>query len=339
MGIKILCAMGTLLAILLLLVLIAPKQLEMERTVLIEATADQVFPHLKFFEKRKAWSPWHPLDPNIKTSIEGIDGEVRAISKWSGNDKVGEGQEVIESIVPNQEVVTKTIFIKPWKSEAGAVISLAPEGDKTKVSWGFKMDLKIPFNVMGLFMDMSKSIAADYDRGLANLKKLVEAEAAAINAGNAPLVVEELDLPATQYIGIRLTAPFTELEAKSKAAMTKLQDALKAKSISPSGPPRSLFYVWDMEKQQSEMMVTAPVAAKADLGPGFEYVSFPASKGLKVAYYGEYGGTGAAHGALDEYANKKGLKIKTPVIEEYYTDPSTQADPKKWLTNVLYMLE
>jgi effector-binding domain-containing protein len=339
MGLKILYVLGALLAILLLLVLIAPKKLEMERSILINATADQVFPHLKFFAKRAAWSPWHPLDPNIKTSIEGIDGEVGAVSKWSGNDKVGEGQEVIESLIPNQEVVTKTIFIKPWESEAEAAVRLAPQGGQTKVTWGFNMPMKIPFNVMGLFMDMSKSIAADYDRGLANLKKLVEAEAEAINAGNAPLLVEELDLPAMQYLGIRLTAPFTELEAKSKAAMTKLQDALKAKGISPSGPPRSLYYVWDLEKQQAEMMVTAPVTAKADLGSGFEYVSFPVSKGLKVAYYGEYGGTGAAHGALDEYANKKGLKIKTPVIEEYYTDPSTQADPKKWLTNVLYMLE
>jgi hypothetical protein len=45
-----------------------------------------------------------------------------------------------------------------------------------------------------------------------------------------------------------------------------------------------------------------------------------------------------AHSKLDYFVENMELKIVTPFIEEYVTDPSQEPDTSKWLTNVYYLL-
>jgi effector-binding domain-containing protein len=65
----------------------------------------------------------------------------------------------------------------------------------------------------------------------------------------------------------------------------------------------------------------------------------PAGKALVIDYYGSYEGIGGAHMAMDEYVKSNNLKQKSPVLEQYITDPETEPDTSKWLTKVIYLLE
>ena len=41
---------------------------------------------------------------------------------------------------------------------------------------------------------------------------------------------------------------------------------------------------------------------------------------------------------MDEYMKDFGLLNNPPIIEEYVTDPSTEKDPAKWLTKIIYYI-
>ncbi len=173
--------MRTLLIVLLLLVIIigliaiiVPKKASLEHSIFIQASPENVYPHLVFFEKRNAWYPWYKLDPDIETTTEGTDGEVGSISSWKGNNKVGEGYQKLILSQPYERVEHELEFIKPFKSEAKAYHTLTREADGTRVTWGFESPMPVPSNIFAFFMQLEKNLAKNYDKGLAELKKIVE---------------------------------------------------------------------------------------------------------------------------------------------------------------------
>lgn len=329
----------TLLALLgigLILSLIAPKEMLVERSIVIAAPREVVFKEVATFEKRSAWSPWMKLDPNMKLERTGEDGTVGAISKWEGNDQVGTGQEEFKSITPNERVESLLTFLEPWESKADAWVQLADAEGGTKVTWGIKSPMPMPMNIMALFMDMDAMMGKDFEAGLADLKGIAEKEAASAPAAN--LDVMKVEMPVRWFIALRETVTMEQIAAKYAENLPKVYEAVTKKGIAMDGMPCGLYYVWDEAGKKTDMAFAIPVKTKAEI-PGFLTIELPAGTVLTVDYYGPYEAVGAAHGAIDAYAKANGLKAGAPAVEQYVTDPETEPDPKKWLTKVTYPLE
>jgi len=169
-----------ILLILLVLVLVLvggsyllPGKAEVSRSITIDAPAAAIFPYVNSMQQTEAWSPWLSRDPETKLSYSGPESGVGNTLNWSSEHRqVGSGsQEIIES-VENQRVRTALDFGS--MGTANASFTLQPEGDATSVTWGFESDLGLnPISRwMGLMMD--KWVGGDYERGLSNLKTLVE---------------------------------------------------------------------------------------------------------------------------------------------------------------------
>jgi hypothetical protein len=76
-------------------------------------------------------------------------------------------------------VVHKLEFIEPFASIAQSTVSTKPAGEgKVEVTWAFDEDAGFGTKVMTVFMDMDKMLGPDFEKGLGNLQKLVEADAA-----------------------------------------------------------------------------------------------------------------------------------------------------------------
>ncbi|MFM9948226.1 MAG: SRPBCC family protein [Saprospiraceae bacterium] len=329
----------TLLALLgigLILSLIAPKEMLVERSIVIAAPREVVFKEVATFEKRNAWSPWMKLDPNMKLERTGEDGTVGAISKWEGNDQVGTGQEEFIAITPNERVESKLTFLEPWESKADAWVRLADAEGGTKVTWGIKSPMPMPMNIMALFMDMDAMMGKDFESGLADLKGIAEKAAASTPTANYDVM--KVDMPARWFIALRETVAMDQIAAKYAEYLPKIYEAVTKKGITPDGMPCGLFYSWDEESKKTDMAFAIPVKPKLEV-PGYKTIDLPAGTVLVVDYYGPYEGTAAAHMALDAYIKANGLKAGAPAVEQYVTDPATEPDPKKWLTKVMYPLE
>lgn len=165
-------------AIIVLLVLASrqPDDFRITRTGSISAPASAIFPHVNDIHKWKAWDPWAKLDPNSKNSFEGPEEGVGAKMSWVGNNKVGVGSMTITESRPNDFIQFKLEFLKPMQATNTAEFAFTPEGNQTTVTWTMTGTNNFMAKVMGLFMNFDKMVGGQFEKGLADLKALVEAK-------------------------------------------------------------------------------------------------------------------------------------------------------------------
>jgi hypothetical protein len=166
--------LGGIVAIIIILILVAPKKYHINRSIVINRPLPDVFQYLKHVKNQDHWSPWKKKDPNMQQTFSGEDGTVGFVSKWEGNKEVGSGEQEIKKITENKRLDTELRFFKPWKSESDAYIEVDEADGGTKVTWGFSGTNKVPYNVMMLFFNMDKAVGKDFEEGLAELKKILE---------------------------------------------------------------------------------------------------------------------------------------------------------------------
>lgn len=169
--------LGGIVALIIILGLLAPKNYEVNRSIVINKPLPETFQFLKLVKNQDYWSPWKKKDPHLTQEFVGTDGEVGFISKWVGNKDVGEGEQEITRLVENELVETELRFIKPWKSQSNGYIKVEEaEYRQTKVIWGFSGKNKFPFSIFMMFMSMDKTVGKDFEEGLASLKQVLEVE-------------------------------------------------------------------------------------------------------------------------------------------------------------------
>lgn len=144
-----------------------------EKSVVIDAPAEEVYPHISSTKAFNQWNPWLDLDPNMKIEYSGTPGQPGDRYCWdSKNDDAGAGCQEIVELIPNQKQKTRMDFKRPFEDISYSEVILEPQGDQTKVTWMLDSQLERPMNLMAFFMNsaMDKS----YGNGLAKLKELAE---------------------------------------------------------------------------------------------------------------------------------------------------------------------
>lgn len=174
---KILGGVAALFLAFVAFVATRPAEFTVTRKAQIAAPAETIFPLLNDFHQWKAWSPWEKLDPKLVATFEGPAAGPGASYSWKGNDQVGEGRMTILQATPSTMVSIKLEFLKPFEATNTTTFTLAPAEKATDVTW--KMEGKNNFlsKAFGIFMNMDEMVGKDFDKGLATLNELAEAEA------------------------------------------------------------------------------------------------------------------------------------------------------------------
>ncbi|MBL7732214.1 MAG: SRPBCC family protein [Chitinophagaceae bacterium] len=160
---------------LLLIALVIPKEMNATRDIIINKPVGEVFNYIKYLRNQHNYSKWATLDPNMKNEYRGTDGAPGFVNSWTGNKKVGQGEQEITGVEEGKALHTDLRFIKPFKSFAKSSIRTeAVDAGSTRVSWGFESKMNYPMNIMKLFMNMEKMIGNDFSTGLQNLKNVLE---------------------------------------------------------------------------------------------------------------------------------------------------------------------
>lgn len=171
---KILLGVVAVVAAFAIYVAAQPPEFRIAREARLAAAPDKVFPHLVDFRKGDAWNPWAKLDPDMKQTFEGPESGLGAKHSWNGNDKVGAGRQEIVEVTPNEKVRMRLVFERPMQAENEALFTLRPDGDGTIVTWSMTGTNNFVGRAFCLLFNMDKMVGADFERGLANLKKVVE---------------------------------------------------------------------------------------------------------------------------------------------------------------------
>lgn len=154
--------------------LLLPASVHVERTVVVNVPESQVFAMVNSFERFNEWSPWAQLDPNTRYEFAGPGSGVGAIMRWQSDDpSVGSGsQEIIESTAPT---LVRARLLFNGQDEAISFHRLTPMEAGTELTWGF--DANFGYDLVGRwvgYLMLDGMIGADYEKGLARLKTVLE---------------------------------------------------------------------------------------------------------------------------------------------------------------------
>ena len=171
---KILIALLAVIAIFLIVVALQPSEFHVERTASMAAPPATVFDQVNDFHKWDAWSPWAKLDPNAKITFEGPPSGTGTIMTWAGNNQVGEGKMTLTESKPDELVKINVDIVKPMEGSSTTEFAFKPDGDKTAVTWSMSGHQNFIAKAMCLVMNGTKMMSDLMDKGLANMKSVVE---------------------------------------------------------------------------------------------------------------------------------------------------------------------
>lgn len=165
---------AVLIALLLVYAATRPDTFRVERSAIINAPPENIFPLINDFRKWEPWSPWEKVDPAVKRTYSGTASGEGAVYEWSGNKNIGQGRmEIIESSPPSK-IKLKIDFIKPFEAHNTIEFTLVPQGGSTLVTQAMYGPSPFISRLMGIFCSMDKMVGRKYEEGLANLKALSE---------------------------------------------------------------------------------------------------------------------------------------------------------------------
>jgi len=166
--------LGGLAVLVLLLVLIAfalPRHYRIERSLVMKAKPEAVLAQVADLSAWKNWGAWQERDPGMKLTYSNPTTGVGAWSAWESKSE-GNGKMTISEL-SDAKVTYQLEFPDMGTSSTGS-IELRAQAGGIEVVWVDAGDLGMnPMNRwFGLILD--KLIAPDFERGLANLRRLVE---------------------------------------------------------------------------------------------------------------------------------------------------------------------
>ena len=330
---KLVLFLVVVIAALVLVGFLLPSSAQVERSTVIEAPVCTVFTQANGFARFNEWSPWAEIDPNTVYTYEGPATGVGARMSWESEDpNVGTGSQEIVASEPYKTVKTKLDFGP--NGVADAHFNLEPEGDNTRVTWGFQTDFggNLIGRYMGLMFD--KWIGADYEKGLASLKAMTEAMP---KTDWCHLDAEVVEVEPVTIAYVSGTSGFgsDEIAQALGAAFGQVVGFLAQNGLqmepSPVAIARSAedgVYAFDAGLP-IDVMPQEEVAADSPVQIGHTQ----GGKVVRVRHKGPYSNLAGLYEPLDALLAAHGLEKNGDSWEEYVSDPS-QTPESEVITNI-----
>jgi len=335
---RIIIGLIALIVLAALVGLILPGEVHVERSTSIAAPSETVFGLVNSLKRFNEWSPWYEIDPDTRFSYSGPDQGVGSRLEWSSQSaELGSGAQEIVASEPVTRVRTRLEFED--ESAAFSELRLTPDASATRVTWAFDIDFgfNLPGRYFGLFLD--RVLGPYYEKGLANLKVVAEAEATETES-SPPVQVSETQVAAIDIAYVEgMTAPGPAEIAKALGtAYPRITAFLKANGLQQSGATLAINRFIDESGWGFEAAIpfsgseAARSKAAASNGPvriGKTY----GGRVLKGVHIGPYSSLPDTYRQLEDHMAQQHLESNGRSWEQYVGDPET-TPPEKLETHV-----
>ena len=178
---RIALIVAALVAAFVLIVAAQPTAFRIQRSTVISAPPEIVFRYVNDFREWAKWNPFAKEDPTTKIVLSGPPAGTGAIYEWTGK-KSGAGRMDIVESRPNQLVGIRLAFAAPMMVTNRAEFTLEPQPGGVKLTWAMSGENGFVGKAFSLVMNSDKMVGGEFEKGLADLKRNAEAEAAAKTA-------------------------------------------------------------------------------------------------------------------------------------------------------------
>ncbi len=153
-----------------------PDTIALSRSIEVNAAPIDVAPYAEDLKHFVEWSPWRDIDPDLTQTWSESTTGIGAWYAWTGNDDVGEGKQTITELGEGK-VVHDLHFIRPFEDHATSTITWTGNADTTTITWAFEQQAGLGTKAANLVLDIEGMLGKDYEKGLADMKPLVETAA------------------------------------------------------------------------------------------------------------------------------------------------------------------
>jgi uncharacterized protein YndB with AHSA1/START domain len=170
MMIGILIVTIILIAAILAFAATKPNTFRLQRSVIINASPEKVFPFINDFHNWPHWGPQDKEDPSMIRSYAGSADGVGALCDWDSKGSAGKGRMKILDSVPPGKISIQVDFEKPFKAHNLNQFTLEQIGETTKVTWAMQGSNLYIVKLMSIFVNMDKVAGKHFESGLENLR-------------------------------------------------------------------------------------------------------------------------------------------------------------------------
>ncbi len=171
---KLFLAFVAAVAVLLVWAALRPDHFSVQRSVVVAAAPEAVYPLVSDLRAFNRWNPFAAQDPAIKIEYEALTAGPGAAYRWTG-EKAGAGRMAITEAVAPTKVLVALDFTAPMEGHNTVEFSLVPQGPgRTQVTWAMRGPMPYLNRLVTIFFDMDAMVGGQFESGLAALKALAE---------------------------------------------------------------------------------------------------------------------------------------------------------------------
>lgn len=311
--------------------LFLPSHYEIKRTVEVRSPVSMVFYLVDDLRNWKHWDAWYELDTNQIRSYEGHLFGKNAIFKWSSKERnVGNGEMKIVEEEPFKKIKISMIFGNNMRSDGE--FTFDEKDGKTIVTW--RMWGEFSFLAKWFRFFMEETAGKDFEKGLANIKKIAEEGV----RNKVVFFVDSVPNIKIAFISDSTSVNPQEISQKYGKCFLELFDFISKNTIEIIGGPIAITksytrtsYVFD---------AAFPVKSFEEINPEgrIQFGEIVASKVLRTVFLGSYNEFEEVYGKIHNYLNSKKFQIRGNFFEMYYTDPE-KVSPKHNVTIIFAPIE
>jgi uncharacterized protein YndB with AHSA1/START domain len=181
---KILIGLVVVVASLAVIGMFLPRSISVERSTAVNASPERIYPLIATPRSWPTWSPWNRRDPSMAITFSGPESGLGARWDWKSESQ-GDGTMVFTEAVEPSRLTFELTIVGMGPPSVGT-FTLDASGGATQVTWAMTSDMGAGPVGRWFGLLFPSMIRKDFDEGLAAVKALAEAPAAAPPAAAPP---------------------------------------------------------------------------------------------------------------------------------------------------------
>lgn len=318
-----------------------PKQVHIERSIMVDRPATMMFEMLNSYRYYNEWSPWAARDPNAEFVISGPDSGVGARMSWIGEPHlVGSGWQEIVASKPYELINIKLDFDAQGVADTGFM--LVAQGDATRITWFFDSDLTEGVNYLDSFLAryfgllFDRWVGGDYEQGLANLKQYAESLSV---SDFSQIEIERVEVAAQDILFVTSSSSQdpADIAAAMAAAYAEISIFMNQTGINMAGQPMAITRAWEEGSYQFDAAIPVdfiPAELAGNINSGLS----PSGPAVRAVHHGAYDQMMPTYEKLAAYMSAHGLSQGKVSWEHYISDPGN-TEQQDMVTHIYIMLE
>ena len=318
-----------LLAIFLIPPLFMSSELYLEESKVLTAPTEVIWDQVNCLENWEQWDYWHK-DTNLVGYYEGPACGKDAKNIWDMKNSDEGGSQVIVESREHEYIKTFIDFGEMGSAESELIFETVEDG--TQITWNFRSDSPYPImRWINTFM-VKPMVSKAYSDGLENLNELTKNMKPSLKYTTGEITLK--DVKSMYAMTIRSKCTMYEIGEEMGKSFGKIMEFITVNGAQMTGSPFAIWHDWESEVMEFDnaIPIDKNIKGTQEILPIKTYQG----KVAHVIHTGDYMTTNYSWAALETYIKENNLKTNGAPYEVYITDPQSEPDPSKWITELYW---